>query len=38
MMPAALKVIYIFQMWLGRLEFTALLVLIGYALVLIRGK
>jgi trk system potassium uptake protein TrkH len=38
MMPTVLKVIYIFQMWLGRLEFTALLVLIGYALVLIRGK
>jgi len=37
-MPAALKLTYIIQMWLGRLEFTALLALIGYAVVLVRGK
>lgn len=35
-MPLALKIVYIVQMWLGRLEFTALFALIGYSIVLFR--
>lgn len=35
-MPVVLKVVYIVQMWLGRLEFTALFALIGYSIVLFR--
>ena len=30
-MPAGLKVLYIFMMWAGRLEFMAVLILIGFA-------
>lgn len=30
-MPAAIKVLYIFMMWVGRLEFMSVLVLFGYA-------
>lgn len=30
-MPAAMKVLYIFMMWVGRLEFMSVLVLFGYA-------
>lgn len=37
-MPAALKVIYIFQMWAGRLEFMSIFTLIGFFVALIKGK
>jgi len=37
-MPAALKVVYIFQMWAGRLEFISVLVLGGFIISYIRGK
>ncbi len=37
-MPVLLKVIYIFQMWCGRLEFMAVFVLFGFIAALVRGK
>jgi len=37
-MPAALKVVYIIEMWAGRLEFTAILVLLGMGYATITGK
>lgn len=37
-MPAALKVIYIIQMWMGRLEFISVFALIGFFVALITGK
>ncbi len=37
-MPRGLQVIYILQMWLGRLEFIAVLVLIGYVLSLAKAR
>ncbi|MCX7831845.1 MAG: TrkH family potassium uptake protein [Actinobacteria bacterium] len=37
-MPALLKVVFILQMWLGRLEFTALLALFGYLLIILRRR
>ena len=37
-MPAALKVVYIFQMWAGRLEFIAVFTLAGFLLAAIKGK
>lgn len=37
-MPNALKVIYILQMWTGRLEFISVLVLGGFLVSLVRGK
>lgn len=37
-MPAVLKIIYIFQMWAGRLEFMAVFTLIGFIIAMIRGK
>ena len=37
-MPVLLKVIYIFQMWCGRLEFMAVFVLFGFIGALIKGK
>ncbi len=37
-MPAALKVVYIIQMWAGRLEFISVLVLGGFLVSFIRGK
>jgi len=37
-MPNTLKVIYIFQMWIGRLEFMSIFVLIGFIISAIRGK
>jgi trk system potassium uptake protein TrkH len=37
-MPAVLKVVYIFQMWAGRLEFMAILALGGMAFAALRGK
>ncbi|MCM8778228.1 MAG: TrkH family potassium uptake protein [Candidatus Omnitrophica bacterium] len=37
-MPTILKLTYIFQMWLGRLEFVAIFTLIGFIIALVRGK
>ncbi|MDI6605928.1 MAG: potassium transporter TrkG [Candidatus Omnitrophota bacterium] len=37
-MPAALKYIYIFQMWAGRLEFMSIFTLIGVFVAVIKGK
>jgi trk system potassium uptake protein TrkH len=37
-MPLLLKVTYILQMWLGRLEFIAAFVLFGFLYALVRGK
>ena len=37
-MPAALKVVYIFQMWAGRLEFIAVMVLLGMIIATFKGK
>jgi trk system potassium uptake protein len=37
-MPLMLKVTYILQMWLGRLEFIAAFVLLGFLYALVRGK
>jgi trk system potassium uptake protein TrkH len=36
-MPVALKVIYIIQMWMGRLEFISVFALIGFFVTLIKG-
>jgi trk system potassium uptake protein len=37
-MPTGLKVTYVLQMWLGRLEFLAAFALVGYAVSLVRGR
>ncbi len=37
-MPAALKLTYIFQMWVGRLEFISVFALLGTIVALVRGK
>src|SRR3990167_9984595 len=37
-MPAALKITYILQMWVGRLEFMSVFTLIGFSAAFIRGK
>ncbi len=37
-MPAALKVIYIVQMWMGRLEFISIFALIGFFVAVIKGN
>ena len=37
-MPAALKIVYIFQMWAGRLEFIAVMVLLGMIIATFKGK
>lgn len=37
-MPAALKITYIVQMWLGRLEFMSVFALVGILVAAIRGK
>jgi len=36
--PSALKITYITQMWMGRLEFVSILALIGFAISAVRGK
>jgi len=38
LMPALLKVYYIFEMWAGRLEFMSVFALFGTGIALIRGK
>lgn len=37
-MPAVLKLTYIFQMWVGRLEFMSVFVLIGFFIAEIKGR
>ncbi|HDZ77018.1 MAG TPA: TrkH family potassium uptake protein, partial [Candidatus Omnitrophica bacterium] len=37
-MPSALKVIYILQMWAGRLEFISIFVLLGFIVAAFKGK
>ena len=37
-MPAILKVTYIIQMWMGRLEFMSVLALAGFFVAVFRGK
>jgi len=37
-MPAALKGVYIFQMWAGRLEFMSVFTLLGFFVAAIKGK
>ncbi|HET6498223.1 MAG TPA: potassium transporter TrkG, partial [Coriobacteriia bacterium] len=37
-MPAPMKLAYMFQMWLGRLEFLSAFALGGYALAILRGR
>jgi trk system potassium uptake protein TrkH len=37
-MPTLMKVLYIFEMWAGRLEFMSLFALAGYFVALIRGR
>ncbi len=37
-MPTALKIVYMFQMWAGRLEFIAVMVLFGMVIATLRGK
>lgn len=37
-MPVVLKLTYIFQMWIGRLEFVAVFTLIGFVFAIFRGK
>ncbi|MDP2929777.1 MAG: TrkH family potassium uptake protein [Candidatus Omnitrophota bacterium] len=37
-MPALLKLVYMFQMWAGRLEFIAVMVLLGTIIATFRGK
>ncbi|MHB8966569.1 MAG: hypothetical protein ACYC52_11500 [Coriobacteriia bacterium] len=37
-MPALMKVLYIFAMWLGRLEFMSVFALAGYAVSIVRGR
>lgn len=37
-MPEVMKVVYIFAMWLGRLEFMSVFALIGYGYAVVRGK
>lgn len=37
-MPDALKIIYIVQMWMGRLEFMSVFALIGFILAAIKGR
>jgi hypothetical protein len=37
-MPALLKIVYIVEMWAGRLEFMSLFALGGYLMALFRGR
>lgn len=37
-MPYALKVVYIIEMWVGRLEFLSIMALVGYVLSVVKGK
>jgi trk system potassium uptake protein TrkH len=37
-MPVPLKLVYLFEMWAGRLEFTSVFALGGYVISLVRGR
>ncbi len=37
-MPAGLKIVYILEMWAGRLEFMGSIALVGFAAALVRGR
>jgi trk system potassium uptake protein TrkH len=37
-MPVLLKITYILEMWIGRLEFIAVFVLIGFVISWLKGK
>ena len=37
-MPGLMKVVYILQMWLGRLEFMSVFALFGYGIAVVRGR
>jgi trk system potassium uptake protein TrkH len=37
-MPVLLKLVYMFQMWAGRLEFVAIFALLGFLYALVRGR
>jgi trk system potassium uptake protein len=37
-MPAVMKVVYIIEMWVGRLEFTSVFALVGYCVAIARGR
>jgi trk/ktr system potassium uptake protein len=37
-MPVVMKIVYIFEMWAGRLEFMSLFALGGYIMALFRGR
>ena len=37
-MPALLKVVYLLEMWVGRLEFMSVLALGGYVVSMVRGR
>jgi trk system potassium uptake protein TrkH len=37
-MPSVLEVVYMLQMWLGRLEFVAVFAFVGYGVSLLRGR
>jgi trk system potassium uptake protein TrkH len=37
-MPAPMKVVYIFEMWAGRLEFMSVFALGGYLVAMVRGR
>jgi trk system potassium uptake protein TrkH len=37
-MPTALKIMYIFQMWVGRLEFVSVLTLAGFLYAVLKGR
>ncbi|MCM8791850.1 MAG: TrkH family potassium uptake protein [Candidatus Omnitrophica bacterium] len=37
-MPALLKIIYILQMWIGRLEFMSIFTLLGFLISIIKGR
>jgi Trk-type K+ transport system membrane component len=37
-MPAGLKIVYIIEMWVGRLEFMGAIALFGFVAALVRGR
>jgi len=37
-MPVLMKIVYIFQMWVGRLEFVSIFALAGFIFAVVRGK
>jgi trk system potassium uptake protein TrkH len=37
-MPAGLKIVYLLEMWVGRLEFTSVFALLGFGAAIVRGR